>query len=416
MKFLRIIARAILLWCSLAHALSEPVTMQEPSDGQELMTANEGPAITIRVLLQQLPLQENAELVITAPPVEDKSAELTVACSDTPTTTYTLQQPLTVALRQQELWLNRKKSKAQCIRCTTATSTIIVNKQLYHGELYLLRWRDSLLIINQLPLEEYTSSVLKTESWPGWPAAYLEIQAVISRTYALQKIMASKRAKLPYHIIASNTHQTYSGIPKSSIFAQAVKETEHLFLVQKIGKDGAISPITAMYDSCCGGVIPAKIAGVDFSTAPYLRRTKQCTYCSACKHYRWEVMLHEQELRSMLQELAPALRTIKAITIAKRDKAGLIQTVRISDGKKMVLVGAQDFYRAVKKIKSRAFTISNNKQHITFTGKGLGHQLGLCQWGAKGMLDQGFDIHGIFAFYYPGATLMKLKQINYRIQ
>lgn len=42
-----------------------------------------------------------------------------------------------------------------------------------------------------------------------------------------------------------------------------------------------------------------------------------------------------------------------------------------------------------------------------FTGKGFGHGLGLSQWGAKGMADEGYDYKQILQHYYRNSTIIK---------
>lgn len=42
-----------------------------------------------------------------------------------------------------------------------------------------------------------------------------------------------------------------------------------------------------------------------------------------------------------------------------------------------------------------------------FTGKGNGHGLGLSQWGAKGMADEGYDYKAILQHYYRNSTILK---------
>ena len=49
---------------------------------------------------------------------------------------------------------------------------------------------------------------------------------------------------------------------------------------------------------------------------------------------------------------------------------------------------------------------------IDFIGKGYGHHLGICQWGARYMVDAGWNYQRILQFYYPGADFMKLKKGN----
>jgi stage II sporulation protein D len=40
-----------------------------------------------------------------------------------------------------------------------------------------------------------------------------------------------------------------------------------------------------------------------------------------------------------------------------------------------------------------------------FSGRGYGHGVGLCQWGARAMGEQGYSARQILRFYYPGATV-----------
>lgn len=41
-------------------------------------------------------------------------------------------------------------------------------------------------------------------------------------------------------------------------------------------------------------------------------------------------------------------------------------------------------------------------------GKGFGHHLGICQWGARAMVEQGQNFVHVLRFYYPGAVLKQL--------
>ena len=45
----------------------------------------------------------------------------------------------------------------------------------------------------------------------------------------------------------------------------------------------------------------------------------------------------------------------------------------------------------------------------TFTGTGWGHNIGMSQYGAKGMAEQGYDYASILKFYYTGITISTAK-------
>jgi stage II sporulation protein D len=54
--------------------------------------------------------------------------------------------------------------------------------------------------------------------------------------------------------------------------------------------------------------------------------------------------------------------------------------------------------------KSTLFAVAIDRDVARFSGRGYGHGAGLCQWGAKGMAEQGYTAKQILEFYYPGTT------------
>jgi stage II sporulation protein D len=48
-------------------------------------------------------------------------------------------------------------------------------------------------------------------------------------------------------------------------------------------------------------------------------------------------------------------------------------------------------------------------QYARFAGRGYGHGVGMDQWGAKAMAEQGHRAYQILEYYYPGAALALLR-------
>ena len=46
---------------------------------------------------------------------------------------------------------------------------------------------------------------------------------------------------------------------------------------------------------------------------------------------------------------------------------------------------------------------------VRFSGRGWGHGVGMCQWGARGMAAQGSEYRDILRFYYPGTQIVHLR-------
>ena len=58
----------------------------------------------------------------------------------------------------------------------------------YRGRLELVRREDGILVINELPLEEYLYGVVPSEMPASYPLEALKSQADCARTYAYQKL------------------------------------------------------------------------------------------------------------------------------------------------------------------------------------------------------------------------------------
>ena len=56
-------------------------------------------------------------------------------------------------------------------------------------------------------------------------------------------------------------------------------------------------------------------------------------------------------------------------------------------------------------LRSTCFTVRYESGAFCFTTKGYGHGVGLSQWGAKALAEQGQNFADILAHYYPGTSL-----------
>ena len=279
------------------------------------------------------------------------------------------------------------------------------NGNRYQGAFYLQKEKDSYLLINIVPLEDYIFSVLKTESWPGWPLEVNKVFAIACRSYLLHQLLVSRVQNVVYHIKNTNHHQTYTGIHDCPVIKQAVDETQGIFL----GYEG--KPILAMYDCCCGGVIPGATVGiVNFKKAPYLERKYACTFCKSCKIFNWSATYDIGHFIDMLQEgTFHILHELKDIKVIPYNESGLVKNVTVRTTRGLFAFNVHHIYTLFKNIKSYCFSIVKKGKKIVLTGRGYGHHVGLCQWGAREMVRRGFSYNKILEFYYPKTAFMKLK-------
>jgi SpoIID/LytB domain protein len=119
-----------------------------------------------------------------------------------------------------------------------------------------------------------------------------------------------------------------------------------------------------------------------------------------------------------LAELAQ-IAGLKSIEVLANNQAGRPIRIRLVDSRGATLdLRAEDFRRAVNyaregeatprdRLNSSNFRAQLNGATISFTGAGLGHGVGMCQYGAESMAQRGVTAPQILRTYYPDATVRK---------
>ncbi|HXK65524.1 MAG TPA: hypothetical protein PK348_04595, partial [Spirochaetota bacterium] len=97
---------------------------------------------------------------------------------------------------------------------------------------------------------------------------------------------------------------------------------------------------------------------------------------------------------------------IKAITLGRQGTR--VTVVKIEHDNGIIRMSGNDFRLMfdAKKIKSLYFEAKQTRTGLILTGHGWGHGVGMCQWGAKEMAQQGMRFDQILKFYYKGIRIM----------
>jgi len=310
-------------------------------------------------------------------------------------------QELTVTIRRGRVRVNGRIVRHDNVTLVPQRGRLEFNGKSYDGDLRVITRGDTAYLVNLLGLEEYVSSVLRSESWPGWPTEVNKVFAIASRSYALAMRQRAEKNKRPYHLKNTNKHQTYTGAHDCDVIKKAVDMTRGIYLAH----DG--KPIVAMFDSCCGGVIPANIADFDFKRAPYLARKKACTFCKRCKIYSWQASWPLDIFEKMFRPRVVTIGGLRDVRVAQKDDAGLIKKVMLKGRSGQIELSGDRVYSAIKEVKSFCFDMAVKSGKVTLSGRGFGHHIGLCQWGAREMVRDGWTYKRILQFYYPSTQLKR---------
>jgi stage II sporulation protein D len=235
----------------------------------------------------------------------------------------------------------------------------------YHGKLEILPSGSELVPVVNMDLEVAVASVVAAESPPDAPPEALEAQAVVTRSY----YAASRRRHALFDFCDTTHCQFLRDAPAlESPASQAAARTRGLVLLYR----GAVVP--ALFSASCGGRTrtPSEI-GLPAGGYPYF--SVACEPCLAGAK-QWTA-------RISLQDAAPILQ-----------HKGLEQA-RLQVCRKL----------GWEAIPGDNYSLKIEGKEVVLIGRGAGHGVGLCQFGATARALGGWSSARILSYYFPGTTV-----------
>jgi stage II sporulation protein D len=168
------------------------------------------------------------------------------------------------------------------------------------------------------------------------------------------------------------------------------------------------------FSADCGGMTEAAGNVWPDRALPYLVSIHD-PYCAGSEHASWRRALPLEEAEEILRAgmRVPLGGPLTGITIAKSDPSGRAQILLVEAGMARQ-VDANEFRYAANRhfgwatLKSSLYTIDQRGDSVIFSGRGLGHGVGLCQAGAEQMGRMGHSAQQILAYYFPGTKVALL--------
>ncbi|MGC8485480.1 MAG: SpoIID/LytB domain-containing protein [Candidatus Baltobacteraceae bacterium] len=263
-------------------------------------------------------------------------------------------------------------------------------------------------VVNEVDFDDYLASVVPSEMTPSWPLAALEAQAICSRGF----ILARSNPNRAYDVVPSELAQVYRGIESEHpASTAAVRATSGLVL--RYGRGFA----QIEYSSCCGGYSESSADAWGVTALPYLV-AHPCPYCTASPNYRWKADLHGAHLAAVAERIAPEIGMLQNVRLTDFDRsgrsraallAGSTGTKRIAAMRFRIDVGARLLPSLL--VRRQEDLPSTGTQAFTglhIEGRGLGHGVGLCQWGARGYALAGGSAQEILSFYFVGTSIGRI--------
>jgi stage II sporulation protein D len=313
-----------------------------------------------------------------------------------------------LVLPQPDGWrIGDQEVTGQDLKVETDPSYFIeVNDRPFRGRLEIHQEKGKRIhVVNVLDLEDYLRGVIKEEISTQWSLEALKAQAVVARTFALRQVLDNPGQL--FHLKCTTDSQMYGGKRREDFRSDwAVQDTAGIVLTYK-GK-----PIPAFYHAACGG--HTEDAADVWSCNHFSLQGVPCGYCPYYPVYNWQASLRKEEIRRALLRWGCQLGEVEAILPLVRSKTGRILQLEIRHAGGRTLMEGKKFrqYLGYDLIRSTNFSVKRENGVFTFVGKGWGHGVGLCQWGAKGMAERAFSYEAILQHYYSGARLARMEEIG----
>ena len=336
--------------------------------------------------------------------------------------------------------------------------------QTLTGMIELRAGPHGVVLVNELPLEDYLAGVITAEMGGACPAALLKAQCVVARSWLLAMTEPKHRDE-PFDRCNDDCCQRYQGTGDLSPAAlDATRATRGQVLLAPTGV-----VLDANYAKSCGGVSETPVAvwglekpGIspvvdappDAAERRFFPVTEQnldeyldgaWLQTSRCygspnvvpvdaigrylgrvdttdDYFRWTVRYERRVLEDLLREKIPDARELaelRDIHVRARGVSGRAYAVGLEwqDTRGEMVRSRLDSEYRIRQVLHRKFLYSSAFavrlereltgaiRAITLRGAGWGHGVGMCQIGALGMALCAIDYETICRHYYPKAEL-----------
>ena len=351
-----------------------------------------------------------------------------------------------------------KVGERRSYRCAALTDKITVSAEgiikednAYRGTIECYRNENGMVLINELPLEEYLYAVVPSEMPASYPSEALKAQAICARTYAYRYILHAGLPEVGAHVDDTTSYQVYHNIGENAATTTAVKETDGMLLTYE-GE-----PAQNYYYSTSCGVGTDDLRDED-NFRKFITSVDENDLESDEPWYRWTYTVSSLDPDGLLariktryaaspqsvltktqgdyyvSEPIEELGHIYDISIAKRGAGGVADELLIASDTGTYKILAEYNIRSVlcdrtsevirqdgsivvptSILPSGFFVIETGKEKenvigYTLVGGGYGHGVGMSQNGAKALGRAGADCSEILEFFFAGCELYNIAE------
>lgn len=258
--------------------------------------------------------------------------------------------------------------------------------------------------IDNIFFEEYIVGVLAGEMPIYFEKEALKAQAVAARSYALKRMEYNKDNE--YDVVDSIMNQVYldNDYLKSvwgnnytdniNKLREAVNDTSMEYLEY----DGEV--IDALFFSTSNGYTETASLVFDIDL-PYLKSVKSTWDEKTSSAFRNTTSI---DIRSFYEKLGLTYSDTFDFKVLKRSSTNRIISLSINGNE----YSGRSLYNKLG-LRSTDFSLKKDGDKIIISTIGYGHGVGMSQYGALGMAEDGYNYEEILSYYYSGTKIKKME-------
>ena len=295
----------------------------------------------------------------------------------------------------------------------------------YEGVIELRTTAEGIVMINELPVEDYLCGVVPSEMPSSYEHEALKAQAVCARSYAYRQMEEYGYPKYEAHVNDSTAYQVYGNSKPEKSTEKAVEET-----AGEVVRYGGKIVTTYYYSTSCGKTTSLEAWGTKTDDSnSYLQsvevKGEDGDYERELPWYSWEARVPVQTLSDLVGlNTGVDVGTLKSVKVTKTGPGGVALQIKAKGDKGTVTVKTENKIRRAlggagyvitkqdgmevdssELLPSAFFTIKKSGDSFVIQGGGFGHGIGMSQNGANEMAKCGKDYKEILMLFYQGVTV-----------
>ncbi|MBR3928857.1 MAG: SpoIID/LytB domain-containing protein [Clostridia bacterium] len=256
----------------------------------------------------------------------------------------------------------------------------------------------------RMDVESYVEGVLAGEIKNDWPEEAMKAQAILARTYVM-RFLETRESKYPGADISTDITeaQAYSTSLINDRIKKAVSDTRGMVVTY----DGELA--NTWFHAHSGGVTELPQEGLEYKeNPPYTQSVKSPDSERAPKNVReWSVSFSNTQMKKALGEMGISIEKVDTIQIGETGASG--RAVNFTINGKTASAPSLRIALGSDKLKSTLITSVNVTDNgVEFEGRGYGHGVGLSQWGAYQMAENGESAEQIIGYYFKDVDIVKM--------